>query len=106
MGNKLFVGGLSWGVDDSGLKEAFSRFGNVVEAKVITDRDSGRSKGFGFVKYDSEESAHDAKTEMDGAEIDGRAVRVDWATEKSRNGGGGGRRDGGRGKAPRRHRDR
>ena len=63
MGSKLFVGGLSWGVDDHGLKEAFSPFGNVVEAKVITDRESGRSKGFGFVKYDNEESAHDAKAE-------------------------------------------
>jgi cold-inducible RNA-binding protein len=106
MGNKLFVGGLSWGTDDDGLKKAFSEFGNVVEAKVIKDRDSGRSKGFGFVKYDGEESAQRAMDEMNETELDGRTIRVDWATEKSRDGNGGGRRDGGRGKAPRRHRDR
>lgn len=104
MGNKLFVGGLSWGVDDAGLKEAFEPFGNVVEAKVIYDRESNRSKGFGFVKYDNEDSAARALTEMNGTEIEGRAVRVDWATEKSRNGGGGRRND--RGGSGRRHRNR
>ncbi|KAH7684963.1 RNA recognition motif domain-containing protein [Dioscorea alata] len=63
---KLFIGGLSYGTDDQSLKEAFNPFGNVVEARVITDRDTGRSRGFGFVNFDSEESAKAALSSMDG----------------------------------------
>ena len=57
MGNKLYVGGLSWNTDDSGLKAAFEQYGEVTEAKVITDRESGRSRGFGFVTFTEEASA-------------------------------------------------
>lgn len=92
MSNKLFIGGLSWGTTDASLAQAFESFGRVVEAKVITDRETGRSRGFGFVTFDNESSASDAIAAMDGQEIDGRAVKVNVAQER---GGGGGRRGGG-----------
>ncbi|KAG6504165.1 hypothetical protein ZIOFF_032923 [Zingiber officinale] len=66
MSTKLFVGGLSWGTDDQTLKEAFASFGNVIEARVITDRDTGRSRGFGFVSFESDQSASEAVAGMDG----------------------------------------
>ena len=98
MGNKLFVGGLSWGTTDDSLKTAFAEFGEVTEAKVITDRESGRSRGFGFVTFESSEHAEAAVTALDGTEIDGRSVRVNEAQERSpRGGGGGGGRGGGGG---------
>ncbi|CAK9139321.1 unnamed protein product [Ilex paraguariensis] len=64
--SKLFIGGLSYGVDDQSLKDAFSSFGDVTEARVIIDRDSGRSRGFGFVNLSSDESASSAMSAMDG----------------------------------------
>ena len=91
MGKKIFVGGLSWDTDDNGLNEAFSRFGDIEEAKVITDRETGRSRGFGFVTFDSEEAVQNAVSEMNGTELDGRTLKVDVAAERSRGGGGGGR---------------
>jgi len=98
MGNKLFVGGLSWDTTDLSLKEAFEAIGTVVEAKVITDRDTGRSRGFGFVTMGSDDEASNAISSLDGTEIDGRAVRVNEAESKGRGGGGGGGgRGGGRG---------
>lgn len=90
---KLFVGGLSWDTTDESLKEAFERFGAVSEAKVILDRDTGRSRGFGFVTFDSDADGETANQEMDGATIDGRSVRVNEAQD--RRGGGGDRRGGG-----------
>jgi RNA recognition motif-containing protein len=97
MSNKLFIGGLSWDTDDAGLLEAFQPFGDVREAKVITDRDTGRSRGFGFVTYSTGEQAQAAKDAMNGAILDGRTLRVDEAQDKGR-GGGGGRRGGGGGR--------
>ena len=94
MSKKLFVGGLSWNTDENGLREAFASFGDVTEAKVITDRDTGRSRGFGFVSYGDESHAAEAAEQMNGAELDGRSIRVDFANERERGGGGGG---GGRG---------
>ena len=82
MPNKLFIGGLSWGTTDASLAQAFESFGTVVEAKVITDRESGRSRGFGFVTFDNESSATDAIAAMDGQEIDGRAVKVNVASPR------------------------
>lgn len=90
MGTKLFVGGLPWATDDAGLEQAFSQFGTVTEARVIYDRDTGRSRGFGFVSFDSEEEAEKARSGMDGSEIEGRRVTVRVAEE--RGGGGGGNR--------------
>jgi hypothetical protein len=97
MSKKLFVGGLSWGTTDDGLHQAFERFGEIVEAKVITDRETGRSRGFGFVSFTNDESAINAASEMNGAMLDGRTIRVNEAENqapKQRGGGGGG---GGRG---------
>ncbi|HGG58187.1 MAG TPA: RNA-binding protein [Nannocystis exedens] len=90
MGNKLFVGGLSWGTDDNGLRAAFENFGPVTEAKVITDRETGRSRGFGFVTFDNADECAVAMKEMDGKELDGRAIRVNEAENKPRPRGGGG----------------
>lgn len=95
MSKKLFVGGLSWGTDDQGLRSAFERFGNIDEAKVITDRETGRSRGFGFVTFASDADAMNAMSEMDGKQLDGRTIKVNEAQERPREGGGGG---GGRGR--------
>lgn len=93
MPKKLFVGGLSWGTNDEGLRAAFEEFGPVTEARVITDRETGRSRGFGFVGFDSDDDAAKAQEAMDGAELDGRNIRVNPAEDKPpRGGGGGGRR--------------
>jgi len=100
MGNKLFVGGLSWDTNDEGLREAFERFGDVVEAKVITDRETGRSRGFGFVTFSDGNAAQAAIQEMDGSMLDGRSLRVNEAQDRQGGGGpggGGGRRPGGPG---------
>ncbi|CAM9003357.1 unnamed protein product [Rhodiola kirilowii] len=90
MSSKLFVGGLSWGTDDQSLKEAFSTYGEVIEARVITDRDTGRSRGFGFVSYADDQSASSALG-MDGQELQGRNIRVNFATDRpsAPRGGGG-----------------
>jgi RNA recognition motif-containing protein len=95
MGDKLFVGGLAWGTDDEGLRAAFSGFGTVTEAKVISDRETGRSRGFGFVTFASSDQAQAAIAGMDGQDLDGRSVRVNEA--QARTGGGGGRGGGGGG---------
>lgn len=97
MSKKLFVGGLAWATTAEGLQSAFEKFGPVREAKVIMDRDTGRSRGFGFVTYDSNDDGDKAMQEMDGAELDGRRIRVNEAEERQRGGGGGG---GGRGGPP------
>ncbi|XVE81258.1 hypothetical protein DITRI_Ditri15bG0049200 [Diplodiscus trichospermus] len=79
---KLFIGGLSYGTDDQSLREAFSGFGDVTEARIITDRDTGRSRGFGFVNFADDESASNALSAMDGQELNGRNIRVSYATER------------------------
>ncbi len=97
MGNRLFIGGLSWDTDDNGLRAAFERFGQLDDVKVITDRESGRSRGFGFVTFGDNACAQQAMNEMDGAQLDGRTLNVNEAQERSRGGGGGGGGGGGRG---------
>ena len=82
MPKKLFVGGLSWNTTNEGLQQAFERFGEVTEAKVITDRDTGRSRGFGFVTFADAAEADAAKASLNGATLDGRAIKVDEAAEK------------------------
>jgi len=84
MGKKLYVGNLSYGTVEDGLRTAFQAFGNVVSAKIITDRDSGQSKGFGFVEMSSDDEAHAAIDGMNGQNLDGRAVRVNEAMDKPR----------------------
>ncbi len=97
MTKKLFVGGIAWATDDQGLRAAFEQYGPVVEAKVILDRETGRSRGFGFVTFEEGEHADAAVQEMNGADLDGRNIRVNEAQERSRGGGGGGYRGGGGG---------
>lgn len=95
MTKKLFVGGLSWDTTDAGLQEFFAAAGTVVSATVIKDKYNGRSKGFGFVEFATEEEAEKAKTELNGKELDGRSISVDEARpqqprENNFGGGGGG----------------
>jgi RNA recognition motif-containing protein len=89
MSKKLFVGSLSWNTDDRGLQEAFAPHGEVTEAKVITDRDSGRSRGFGFVTFSDDEAADKAVAALNQTELDGRTIKVDVAQDKSRDRDGG-----------------
>jgi RNA recognition motif-containing protein len=96
MSKKLFVGSLSWDTTDEGLMNAFSPFGEVSEAKVITDRDSGRSRGFGFVTFDDPEAADKAIAALNETELDGRTIKVDVAQDRNRGGGGRGGFGGGR----------
>ncbi|KAI3985089.1 hypothetical protein MKX01_027175 [Papaver californicum] len=86
--SKLFVGGLSYNTDDQQLKEAFDSFGEVTDARVIMDRDTGRSRGFGFVSYTSEENASQALSSMDGQDLGGRSIRVSYANERPPRTGG------------------
>jgi cold-inducible RNA-binding protein len=90
MSKKLFVGGLSWDTTDASLNQAFESFGEITEAKVITDRETGRSRGFGFVTFADSDAAQNAISEMDGTSIDGRSVKVNEAQDRGRSGGGGG----------------
>ncbi len=83
MQKKLYVGNLAWSTDNAGLENAFGAFGEVEEAKVITDRDTGRSRGFGFVTFVNEDDAHKA-LELDGSDLDGRPIRVNEAIDKPR----------------------
>ena len=95
MAKKLFVGSLSWNTNEEGLRNAFANHGEVTEAVVISDRDTGRSRGFGFVTFEDDEAANKAVAALNGTELDGRTIRVDVAQAKQRsNGGGGGRRGG------------
>ena len=119
MGNKLYVGNLAYSVRDEDLNEAFAQFGNVASAKVMMDRDTGRSKGFGFVEMGSDAEAQAAINGMNGQPLSGRAVVVNEARPREERpggfrspygggggggggggyggGGGGGRREGGGG---------
>lgn len=95
MSKKVFCGGLPWSMDDSDLEMALSQFGRVKEAKVITDRDTGKSRGFGFVTFDADEDA-DQAVATGSIQLEGRTVRIDHANERDRGGGGRGPRRGGR----------
>lgn len=79
MGKKLYVGNLSWGMNDDSLKDAFAQSGSVVSAMIIKDKMSGRSKGFGFVEMATEEEAQAAIASLNGKELDGRAITVNEA---------------------------
>jgi RNA recognition motif-containing protein len=94
---KLFVGSLSWNTTDEGLRRAFEKFGEVIEAKVIKDRETDRSRGYGFVSFANPKDAMDAMQGMDGQELDGRTIKVNEAQERERSGGGGPRGGGGGG---------
>ena len=100
MGNRLYVGNLSFHTSEDALQEAFAQFGEVSEVKIVTDRETGRSRGFAFVSMADENGARDAIAQLNGASLDGRALRVNEAEERqqrSGGGGGGGGRSGGGG---------
>ncbi|EPS42954.1 hypothetical protein H072_3029 [Dactylellina haptotyla CBS 200.50] len=92
--SKLFVGGLAWHTDDDTLRAKFEEFGPVEEAVVVKDRDTGRSRGFGFVRFTNENDATNAMNAMNNTEFDGRVIRVDKASSKGQGGGGGGQSSG------------
>lgn len=95
MGKKLYVGNLGWGVTDSQLQDMFAAYGTVASAQVIMDRDTGRSKGFGFVEMGTDQEAQAAISGMHGQMVEGRPLTVNEARPKE--GGGGGGRGGGGG---------
>lgn len=106
MSKKLFVGGLNFSTDEIGLRQTFEGFGEIEEVKLITDRDTGKSRGFGFITFSEMQAADDAISQLDGTELDGRTIKVNEAQDKrrdnrrdgggyGRNGGGYGRRSGG-----------
>lgn len=101
MGKKLYVGNLSYSTTEDALNEMFSQCGQVESVKLITDRDTGRSKGFGFVEMSSDAEAEEAIRNFNGKEIDGRTLTVNeakpMAPRESRGGGGYGGGGGGRG---------
>jgi len=101
VGNKLYVGNLAYSVRDESLQQAFSQFGSVTSAKVMMDRDTGRSKGFGFVEMGSDAEAQAAINGMNGQALEGRAIVVNEARPREERpggfGGGGGGRSGGGG---------
>jgi len=107
MGKKLYVGNLPFNTTDESLQEIFSQAGSVQSAKIITDRDTGRSKGFGFVEMSSDQEAADAIQKFNGAEYGGRNMTVAEArpmAPREDRGGGGGHRGGGGGGGGRRDR--
>jgi RNA recognition motif-containing protein len=89
---KLYVGNLSYSTGESDLRDLFAAYGAVESVAVITDRDSGRSKGFGFVEFGNDDEARNAISALSGQEYGGRALTVNEARPKTQ-GGGGGRRD-------------
>jgi RNA recognition motif-containing protein len=97
MGKKLYVGNLAYGVSDSDLEQLFAAHGTVQSAQVIMDRDTGRSKGFGFVEMGSDQEAQAAIAALNGKDMDGRALTVNEARPREDRGGGGGGYRGGRG---------
>ncbi len=91
MGNKLYVGGLPYSTTEDALEQLFSQHGTVESAKVITDRDTGRSRGFGFVEMESSAEAQAAISALNGTDLDGRTLTVNEAKPReNRSGGGGG----------------
>jgi len=101
MAVKLFIGSLSFSTSTERLREAFARIGTVESASVVTDRDTGRSRGFGFVEMATAEEANDAVARLNGTELDGRRIKVELAKPGGGAGGGAGaggqRRSGGGG---------
>ncbi len=83
MSKKLFVGSLPWAVNDEALKEAFATYGNVISANVVTDRQTGRSRGFGFVEFENDSEATAAIEALNDSELDGRNIVVNEAKPKN-----------------------
>lgn len=98
---KLYVGNLAYSTDEDMLRKTFEQYGEVESANVVTDRDTGRSKGFGFIEMKNDDEAKAAIEALNGTELDGRTIKVSESQPKERRGGGGrgfgGPRGGGRG---------
>src|SRR5262249_51465222 len=94
MGKRLYVGNLTYSTTDDSLRQIFEEHGAVTSAQVIMDRDTGRSKGFGFVEMSSDQEAQAAIAALNGKQVDGRALTVNEARPKTEGGGGGGGRGG------------
>lgn len=103
MATRLYVGNLSYDVTNNSLEQMFAEFGDVRSAQVVTDRDTGRSKGFGFVEYGDANAARAAIAAMNGKECGGRSLTVNEARPREERGGGGGGRSGGYGGGGRRY---
>jgi cold-inducible RNA-binding protein len=88
MSSKLFVGNLEHSVTEQDLRDAFGQFGQVVDATVIQDRETGRSRGFGFIEFSVAEEAERATQELNGTELNGRPINVSAARERTRGGAG------------------
>jgi RNA recognition motif-containing protein len=103
MGNRIFVGNLNYSVTTEDLRNCFESCGKVTDAKVLTDRETGNSRGFGFVTFSTDAEAQEAIGQWDGQEFAGRTLKVNEAHERTdnRSGGGGGFRGGGGGGGPR-----
>lgn len=86
----IFVGNLSFSTDESSLRKLFGKYGEVSSANVITDRETGRSRGFGFIEMEDEAAAREAITALDGVEHDGRNIKVNESQPKPQRSGGGG----------------
>ncbi|MDX2021402.1 MAG: RNA-binding protein [Deltaproteobacteria bacterium] len=97
MGKRLFVGNLSFDVNESELRDLFAQSGNVADCKLVTDRETGRPRGFGFVEMSTEQEAQEAINNLNGRDYQGRKLNVNEAQERSGGGGGGGRGFGGGG---------
>ncbi len=94
---RCFVGGLAWATDSEALEKAFSPYGDIVDSKIINDRETGRSRGFGFVTFASEQSMKEAIEGLNGQDLDGRNITVNEAQSRGSGGGGFGRSGGGGG---------
>src|SRR5574341_1202043 len=94
---RCFVGGLAWATDSNALEKAFAQFGDIVEAQIVNDRETGRSRGFGFVTFAEEEPMRSAIEAMNGQNLDGRSITVNEAQQRGGGGGGGYSRGGGGG---------
>jgi RNA recognition motif-containing protein len=97
MGNRLYVGNLSYDATEDSLRTCFAECGEVSEVRIITDRETGRSRGFAFVTMKTDTEAQSALGQLNGAVVDGRPLRVNEAEERGRSGGGGGGYGGGGG---------
>jgi RNA recognition motif-containing protein len=95
MAQKLFVGGIAFATTNESLRAMFEQSGTVVSATVVTDRDTGQSRGFGFVEMSTSEEADQAVQTLNGRDLDGRSLKVEISKPKTNGGGGGGGRSGG-----------
>lgn len=103
---RIYVGNLSWGTTEAELESAFAEYGEVASVTILTDRDTGRSRGFGFVEMGSDTEAQSAIDGLNGQDLDGRTLKVNEARPRTDRRGGGGGGSGGRGGYNNRGRDR